>query len=101
MSSIKMGSGSDLMTTGQKIKLKAIRPSSLPQNDSNLSANTASTLIRLGSVYYKLGNRLEELQMYRDAKAVYKSAFGENHTFVAGARKNIGMVLAERGEYET
>lgn len=69
------------------------------ENDPNLSANTASTLIRLGSVYYKLGNRVEELQMYRDAKAVYKSAFGENHTFVAGARKNIGMVLAERGEY--
>lgn len=70
------------------------------ESDPNLSANTASTLIRLGSVYYKLGNRVEELQMYRDAKAVYKSAFGENHTFVAGARKNIGMVLAERGEYE-
>jgi tetratricopeptide (TPR) repeat protein len=70
------------------------------QNDPNLSANTASTLIRLGSVYYKLGNRVDELQMYREAKAVYKNAFGENHTFVAGARKNIGMVLAERGEYE-
>jgi tetratricopeptide (TPR) repeat protein len=70
------------------------------ENDPNLSANTASTLIRLGSVYYKLGNRVEELQMYRDAKAVYKGAFGENHAFVAGARKNIGMVLAERGEYE-
>jgi len=69
-------------------------------DDPNHSANTASTLIRLGSVYYKLGNRIEELQMYRDAKAVYKTAFGENHTFVAGARKNIGMVLAERGEYD-
>ncbi|CAB9508588.1 Kinesin light chain [Seminavis robusta] len=74
--------------------------SSKIENDLNLSANSASTLIRLGSVYYKLGNRVEELQMYRDAKAVYKNAFGENHTFVAGARKNIGMVLAERGEYE-
>lgn len=70
------------------------------QDDPNLSTNTASTLIRLGSVYYKLGNRAEELQMYREAKAVYKGTFGENHTFVAGARKNIGMVLAERGEYE-
>ena len=26
--------------------------------------------------------------------------FGENHTFVAGARKNIGMVLAEQGKYK-
>jgi len=69
------------------------------ENNSSLSANTASTLIRLGSVYYKLGNRVEELQMYRDAKDIYKAAFGEKHTFVAGARKNIGMVLAERGEY--
>lgn len=70
------------------------------ESDPNVSANTASTLIRMGSVYYKLGNRVEELQMYREAKAVYKGAFGENHTFVAGARKNIGMVLAERGEYD-
>ena len=63
-------------------------------------ASIASTLIRMGSLYYKLGNRLEELRMYEEAKTVYKRAFGENHPFVAGARKNIGMVLAERGEYE-
>jgi tetratricopeptide (TPR) repeat protein len=70
--------------------------------DPNLetSSNIASTLIRMGSLYYKLGNRLEELRMYSEAKDVYVKAFGENHTFVAGARKNIGMVLAERGEYE-
>jgi tetratricopeptide (TPR) repeat protein len=65
-----------------------------------VSANAASTLIRMGSIYYKLGNRVEELRMYTEAKTVYCGAFGENHSFVAGARKNIGMVLAERGEYE-
>lgn len=70
-----------------------------PENNPQLSANVASTLIRMGSLYYKLGNRLEELRMYTEAKIVYCKAFGENHTFVAGARKNIGMVLAERGEY--
>ena len=64
------------------------------------SSNIASTLICMGSIYYKLGNRVEELRMYQEAKAVYRRAFGENHTFVAGTRKNIGMVLAERGEYE-
>ena len=70
--------------------------------DPNLesSANIASTLIRMGSLYYKLGNRLEELRMYNEAKSVYCKAFGENHIFVAGARKNIGMVMAERGEYD-
>jgi tetratricopeptide (TPR) repeat protein len=60
----------------------------------------ASTLICMGSIYYKLGNRVEELQMYRQAKGVYQEAFGEQHVFVAGTRKNIGMVLAERGEYD-
>jgi tetratricopeptide (TPR) repeat protein len=65
-----------------------------------VSANVASTLIRMGSIYYKLGNRVEELRMYTEAKTVYCRAFGEHHSFVAGARKNIGMVLAERGEYE-
>lgn len=54
----------------------------------------------MGSVYYKLGNRVEELRMYQEAKRVYRKAFGENHVFVAGTRKNIGMVLAERGEYD-
>ena len=68
--------------------------------DPQLCANIASTLIRTGSLYYKLGNRLEELRMYKEAKDIYCKAFGENHFFVAGARKNIGMVLAERGEYD-
>lgn len=71
-----------------------------PEKDEKLASNIASTLICMGSIYYKLGNRVEELRMYKEAKAVYRRAFGENHTFVAGARKNIGMVLAERGEYE-
>lgn len=70
------------------------------QPNLQLSSNIASTLIRMGSVYYKLGNRLEELRMYNEAKDTYCKAFGETHSFVAGARKNIGMVLAERGEYE-
>lgn len=65
-----------------------------------LASNSASTLICMGSIYYKLGNRVEELRMYQEAKGVYRQAFGDNHTFVAGTQKNIGMVLAERGEYE-
>eukprot|EP00980_Cylindrotheca_fusiformis_P004275 scaffold918_cov126-Cylindrotheca_fusiformis.AAC.54 len=70
------------------------------QDKQQLASNVASTLICMGSVYYKLGNRVEELRMYQEAKIVYHEAFGDNHTFVAGTRKNIGMVLAERGEYE-
>jgi tetratricopeptide (TPR) repeat protein len=70
------------------------------ESNPQVCASIASTMIRIGSLYYKLGNRLEELRMYKDAKAVYRRAFGENHSFVAGARKNIGMVLAERGEYD-
>ena len=64
-----------------------------------VSASIASTLIRMGSLYYKLGSRFEELKMYEEAKTIYTNTFGENHAFVAGARKNIGMVLAEKGEY--
>lgn len=70
------------------------------QMKQQLASNVASTLICMGSVYYKLGSRVEELRMYQEAKDVYRQAFGENHTFVAGTQKNIGMVLAERGEYE-
>jgi tetratricopeptide (TPR) repeat protein len=70
------------------------------QAQTQSCANSASTLIRMGSIYYKLGKRTEELQMYTEAKSVYSHAFGENHAFVAGTRKNIGMVLAERGEYD-
>lgn len=60
----------------------------------------ASTLIRMGGLYFKLGRRVEELSMYKQAKDVYCRAFGDKHPFVAGARKNIGMVMAERGEYD-
>ena len=70
------------------------------QAHTQLCANGASTLIRMGSLYYKLGKRTEELRMYTEAKTVYSQTFGESHSFVAGTRKNIGMVLAERGEYE-
>ena len=78
---------------------------SLPQHgteqaQTQLCATSASTLIRMGSIYYKLGKRTEELRMYTEAKSVYSQTFGENHSFVAGTRKNIGMVLAERGEYD-
>lgn len=70
------------------------------EHSPQASASIASTLIRMGSIYYKLGNRIDELRMYTEAKTIYCGAFGENHSFVAGARKNIGMVLAERGQYE-
>jgi tetratricopeptide (TPR) repeat protein len=70
------------------------------QQQQQIASNIASTLICMGSVYYKLGNRVEELRMYQEAKRVYRKGFGENHVFVAGTRKNIGMVLAERGEYD-
>jgi tetratricopeptide (TPR) repeat protein len=70
------------------------------QQQQQVASNIASTLICMGSVYYKLGNRVEELRMYQEAKRVYRKGFGENHVFVAGTRKNIGMVLAERGEYD-
>ena len=75
-------------------------PSLDPEADRQAASQAASTLICMGSIYYKLGNRVEELRMYREAKSVYRKAFGENHVFVAGTRKNIGMVLAERGEYD-
>lgn len=64
------------------------------------SANIASTMIRMGGLYYKLNNVDGELKMYREARSVYQKAYGENHPYVAGTRKNIGMVLAERGEYQ-
>ncbi|CAJ1963705.1 unnamed protein product [Cylindrotheca closterium] len=68
--------------------------------EQELASNVASTLICMGSVYYKLGNRMEELRTYLEAKDIYLQAFGETHPYVAGTRKNIGMVLAERGEYK-
>jgi len=68
--------------------------------DEEAASIVASSMICMGSIYYKLGNRAEELQMYRQAKSIYQQGYGENHVFVAGTRKNIGMVLAEKGEYD-
>jgi tetratricopeptide (TPR) repeat protein len=81
-------------------EMQTLPQHSTEQAQTQLCANSASTLIRMGSLYYKLGKRTEELRMYMEAKTVYSQTFGENHSFVAGTRKNIGMVLAERGEYE-
>lgn len=64
------------------------------------SATVASTLITIGSLHYKLGNVDDELRMYNEALLVYTRALGENHAYVAGTRKNIGMVLAERCEFD-
>lgn len=81
---------------------KEMRDAPLQDTDAEpqASANIASTKIRMGSLYYKLSNVEAELKMYREARSVYQTAFGENHPYVAGTRKNIGMVLAERGEYQ-
>lgn len=68
--------------------------------DEQAASIVASSMICMGSIYYKLGNRAEELQMYRQAKSIYQQAYGEHHVYVAGTRKNIGMVLAEKGEYD-
>lgn len=74
-------------------------------NDSNVkqhqqaSINIASTMIRIGSLHYKLSNVDEELHMYNQALITYTKVLGEIHPYVAGTRKNIGMVLAERSEF--
>ena len=78
----------------------SFRRKSKRERRQELAAHIASVLICTGSVYYRLGNRNEELEAYKKAKNVYCKAFGENHVFVAGTRKNIGMVLAERGQYD-
>ncbi len=64
-----------------------------------ISLKVASTLIRKGSLYYKLGNVDGELQMYKEALSVYIDTLGEQHMYVAGTRKNIGMVLVERSDF--
>ena len=38
----------------------------------------------MGSIYYKLGNPVEELQMYQQAKGAYKEAFGKQHVLRQG-----------------
>ncbi|VEU36935.1 unnamed protein product [Pseudo-nitzschia multistriata] len=88
---------SALAETGNNYRQR--RRQSKRERRQQLAANIASVLICMGSVYYRLGNRNEELEAYKRAKSVYSKAFGEDHVFVAGTRKNIGMVLAERGQY--
>ena len=60
----------------------------------------ASTLIAMGGIYYKLNDVGEELQKYSEALSVYQETLGRDHPHVAGTMKNIGMVLAERGEFD-
>ena len=64
------------------------------------SCNIASTLISMGSLHYKLNNVDEELRLYYEALSVYTNVLGETHPYAAGTRKNIGMVLAERREFD-
>ena len=64
------------------------------------SNNVAAIMISIGGIHYKLSNLNEELYMYRQALMAYQSVHGEFHPFVAGTRKNIGMVLAERLDFD-
>jgi len=54
----------------------------------------------MGGLYYKLGNVHKELEKYNEALTVYQETLGPDHPHVAGTMKNIGMVLAERGELD-
>ena len=73
---------------------------SVDTSDKYLEAsnNVAATMIIIGGIHYKLSNFNEELQMYFDALATYQEALGDSHPFVAGTRKNIGVLLAEKGD---
>jgi len=77
----------------------AVHDDLLLQQQQAASINVASTMIRIGSLHYKLANVDEELHMYNQALTTYTKALGERHSYVAGTRKNIGMVLAERSDY--
>jgi len=77
----------------------AVDDDSLLQQQQEASINVASTMIRIGSLHYKLSNVDEELHMYNQALTTYTKALGEKHSYVAGTRKNIGMVLAERSDF--
>jgi tetratricopeptide (TPR) repeat protein len=63
------------------------------------SINVAATMIRIGGLHYRLSNMDEEVRMYNEALSTYIKALGTSHPYVAGTRKNIGMVLAERCQY--
>eukprot|EP00559_Dactyliosolen_fragilissimus_P001138 CAMPEP_0184861368 /NCGR_PEP_ID=MMETSP0580-20130426/6069_1 /TAXON_ID=1118495 /ORGANISM="Dactyliosolen fragilissimus" /LENGTH=767 /DNA_ID=CAMNT_0027358841 /DNA_START=87 /DNA_END=2391 /DNA_ORIENTATION=- len=69
-------------------------------NFEQASITIASTYITMGGIYYKLSNVNEELNMYNEALQIYEKALGEDHPYVAGTRKNIGMVLAERSDLD-
>lgn len=60
----------------------------------------ASTMIAMGGIYYKLNCVQDELHMYNEALSVYQEMLGRNHPHVAGTMKNIGMVLAEQGQFD-
>ena len=93
-------SSSSLSLSSSTSSTFSSRKQSKLERRQEIAAHIASILICTGSVYYRLGHRNEELEAYKRAKNVYCKAFGENHVFVAGTRKNIGMVLAERGQYD-
>jgi tetratricopeptide (TPR) repeat protein len=100
MLSISSTESSSSLSLASSASSTSFRKESKRERRQEVAAHIASVLICTGSVYYRLGNRNEELEAYKRAKNVYCKAFGENHVFVAGTRKNIGMVLAERGQYD-
>jgi tetratricopeptide (TPR) repeat protein len=100
MLSICSTESSSSLSLASSTSSTSFRKKSKRERRQEVAAHIASVLICTGSVYYRLGNRNEELEAYKRAKNVYCKAFGENHIFVAGTRKNIGMVLAERGQYD-
>lgn len=64
------------------------------------SNSVAAIMISIGGIHYKLSNLNEELHMYHQALLAYQNIHGDFHPFVAGTRKNIGMVLAERFDFD-
>jgi len=96
----------DRIRTAQQATLTSLLSStpnptpSLLLRHQSASIDLASTMIRIGSLNYKLANVDEELHMYHTALRTYTAALGEHHPYVAGTRKNIGMVLAERSDYD-
>mmetsp|Transcript_18268 Transcript_18268/g.22363 ORF Transcript_18268/g.22363 Transcript_18268/m.22363 type:complete len:793 (+) Transcript_18268:81-2459(+) len=70
------------------------------ENFIETSKAVAATMIVIGRIHYKLYNVNEELHMYKQALSTYQNALGDSHPFVAGTRKNIGMVLTERIDFD-
>jgi tetratricopeptide (TPR) repeat protein len=76
-------------------------PDRIEEDDfKQASINVAATMITIGGMHYKLSNLNEELYMYKLALSTYREALGDCHPYVAGTRKNIGMVLAERYDFD-